>query len=49
LRLQFLCICEPKLLGSHTVSVKALCNSRCICCRSVLHQISKIKRDRREI
>jgi len=37
------------LLDSHTVSVRALCNGRRVCRLSVPRQISKTKRDRREI
>ena len=37
------------LLGSHTVSVRAFCNGRRVCRLSVPRQVSKTKRDRREI
>ena len=36
-------------LGSHTYSVRAFCFGRRVCRLSVPRQISKIKRDRREI
>jgi len=38
-----------KLSGSHTYSVRAFCFGRRVCRLSVPGQISKTKRDRREI
>ena len=48
-KIKVCCNIQFILLTSHTVSVRAFCSSRRVCCLSVPCQISKTKQDRHEI